>query len=321
MKKISVLLFGAVAVLAVISCEKKDIETPVSGTPIEISVGFDEIDGAQPGSKMSNNDSDVSFKWDPGDALQIFSYNWDNDILTDWGMFTTENGGVWGKFRGVIPAGYTAATHGDKFTVVFQQGKSFSLTRSTTSGRYDLKFNIPANQDGTGVKYCLFGSATTTWPTFDGDKSFSGMMLRCYTGLSVINVSGPDIRTIKITLDHAKNHGYCLASSGDKLDINYNCSNNGLSGGGSKTITINNNDEVLSGNIYFASRQTNGNANNGYPILTFEFINSEGKTATRVLKLAKGANEDGTASTYAGISTYNKMNRFPAVSLTAADFI
>ncbi len=320
MKKMIIVLLGAAAALAVVSCEKKNIEAPAAGTPIEFELGAPDIEGLE-GTKMTNKDSELNFKWEPGDALQIFSYDWANSILTNWGLFTTEKGGAWARFSGLIPAGYTAATHGGKFTVVFQQGKSFSLDRTGTTDRYDLKFNIPAEQDGTGIKYCLFGTATTTWPSFDPDtKSFTGMMLRCYTSLSVINVTGPDIRTIKITVDHAKNHNFALASTGDKLDLTYNCSNNGLSGGTGKTITINDNDKVLSGNIFFASRQTNGNATNGYTILTFEFINGAGKTATKVLNLATGINSDGTAAAYKNLSTYNRLNRLPAVSLAASDF-
>ena len=50
-------------------------------------------------------------------------------------------------------------------------------------------------------------------------------------------------------------------------------------------ITIYKDGEELPTDIYFASRQAEGKANQYYPILTFVFTNASGQTATKVLKL------------------------------------
>jgi hypothetical protein len=118
-----------------------------------------------------------------------------------------------------------------------------------------------------------------------------------------------------------KNHSYCLASAGEKKDISLNCTNNGLSGGGSKSITVTRDGELLSGDIFIVSRQTNAKADNGYAVLTFEFTNSAGKVCTKRCVLADNPKSDGTADKYYNISTYNSLTNLGTVDLTSATFV
>jgi hypothetical protein len=329
MKKTMILLSAAVAALAAFSCAKDNSVKPTAkSNTITFQVGFPEIEFEEDDlSKVSfNSDPNVKprkFKWDAGDKMNIFSYNYDNDITTPWGDFVTASGGVWAYFSGELPDSYAAATHGDKFFIAAQQNPvGFDFIRTGTSGRYDLKFNIPAVQDGTGLKYALFAQANTSAIEFDAETTaFSHLSIRCYSGLIRLNIVGGDVRSFKVTLDQMKNHSYCLASAGEKKDISHNCTNNGLSGGGSKSITVTRNGELLSGDIFIVSRQTNANASNGYAVLTFEFTNSAGKICTKRCVLADNPKSDGTADKYYNISTYNSLTNLGTVDLTSATFV
>jgi hypothetical protein len=93
----------------------------------------------------------------------------------------------------------------------------------------------------------------------------------------------------------------------------------GLSGGTSPTITIYNDGKLLSGPVYFASRHTTGNNNNGFVTLTFTFTNGNGQTAVKQMKLGKNINDDGTAGTYGNLSQY-RINKLGTVTFGANDF-
>ena len=331
------LLSIAAAALTAWSCTKENNVRPVSkGTPITVEVGFPEFNGDEndPDSKMSSNgigtDGKYKFKFDAGDSFHVFSFTGytDQTAFTDWGVFTTEAGGAWARFSGYVPDDYSATTHGGTFTVLYHEINKDNI-ELTWNNRYEYRFNIPDHQDGTGLKYALFGSPASggSAPSFTpasemaSGKPRLGLQFRCYTSLCLLNLTGGDVRTIKITVAHKKNNNYNLVSNGAAKDIVYNCSGNALSGGGSKTLTINNNDQVLSGDIFFVTRQTNGSATNGYAYLTFEFINSEGKTCTKVVNLATGVDAAaGTATTYKNLSQYNMISNFGSVDLTSATF-
>ena len=337
MKKMMFLLSIAAAALTAWSCTKENNVKPVAkGTPITVEVGFPEFNGDEndPDSKMSSNgigtDGKYKFKFDAGDSFHVFSFTdyTDNTAFTDWGVFTTEAGGAYARFTGYVPDDYSATTHGGKFTVLHHEINN-NIELTWANNRYEYRFNIPDHQDGTGLKYALFGSPATgtSAPSFTPASEMAsgnprlGLQFRCYSCLCVINLTGGDVRTIKVTVDHKKVHTYNLVSNGEAKDIVYNCGGNALSGGGSKTLTINNNDQVLSGDIFFVTRQTNGSASNGYAYLTFEFINGEGKTCTKVVNLATNIDATaGTAGTYKNLSQYNTISNFGTLDLTSATF-
>jgi hypothetical protein len=89
-----------------------------------------------------------------------------------------------------------------------------------------------------------------------------------------------------------------------------------LNGGGSKTITIKNGDNILPespNNIYWACIRTAGNATRGYPILTFRFTNNEDKVATKVIKMQ-------VSGTIKNIANGKTLNNFGAVTFNTGDF-
>ena len=329
MKKMTILLIASAAILAALSCNKENPrEKNAGGIPFTFEVAAPEFEVADPASKVSFNGSNLKHKFDAGDQIGIISYTWatpkENAVVSNWGMFTTDNGGAYARFHGNVPADYTEATHGSTIRLFHRPGmSSMALDWNSTSGRFDFKYNIPANQDGTGLKYCMFANSNTvTLNMSDPEKpKFSaGPQFRCFNGLCLLNVTGGDVRTIRVTVNHAKNANYFVVSKGEAKDIVYNCANNGTSGGAGKVITINNNDEVLSGDIFFAIRQTNGNATQGYASMTFEFINGEGKTCTKRMVLAKNPHEDGTADSYVNVSSYFTLSKLGSIDLTSATF-
>lgn len=320
MKKSIIPLLAAVAAIAAIACSKNNPEdTVLEGNQMIIEVAGPEFDNAYktPETKMSFNGSNLKHKFDAGDYFHLYSYKDDGSVLTDWGRFTTAAGGAYARFRGEMPEGYTTDAHGDKFRAIYHSDNYEDLT--WTGSRYECKFNIPSEQDGTGLKYCLFCNSNE--PVFDAENRKLALQFRCYNGLCYLNLVGGDVRTIRVTVKHAKNDIYNLVSSGDKKDITLTAAR-ALSGGGSKTVTISNGGSVLSGDIFFATRQTNGSATNGYAYLTFEFENGSGKVCTKYKVLAEGYDTaTGTATTYKNISQYFTLMNFGTIDLTSATFV
>lgn len=328
MKRMFALLVLAVAAIIAVACAKEKTDEIINGTPITITVGAPGIgtEPEDPNTKISTNGSDLKHKWDAGDEITIFSYTTQatsaETIITNWGPFVTTAGGAYARFRGVIPAGYTAGTHGSKFIAFSQNGADFTMNWAS-GPKTEVAFNIPGTQDGTGLKYCLFTTKpeSGTQASFDGDHTFTGLYFSCAVALSKLNIIGGDVRTIRVTVKHEKQNNYGLVSSGSNKDIKYNVTNGALSGGSVKTIVINNENNVLSGDIFFVTRQTNGNNTNGYATLVFEFINGAGLTCTKTIKLATGINADGTASAYKNLSNYNSLSDFGSLDLTSEAFI
>ena len=322
MRKVIIPLYVAVAAFAAFACSK---ETPdissFAGEPLVIEVAPPEFDvnGGDPQTKISFNGSNLKHKFDAGDYFHLYSYKDDGSVLTDWSNFTTDAGGAWARFHGTIPDGYSSETHGDMFRAFYHSGNTENMTWS--GSRFECKFNIPSQQDGTGLKYCIFCNSNDPTFTIEDGKPKLGLQFRCYNGLCYFNLTGGDVRTIRVTVKHAIKDIYNLVSSGDKKDITLTAARN-LSGGGSKTVTISNGGSVLSGDIFFATRQTNGSATNGYAYLTFEFENGSGKVCTKYKVLAEGYDTaTGTATTYKNISQYFTLMNFGTIDLSSATFV
>lgn len=322
MRKYLIPLYVAVAVFAAFSCSKETVDiSSFEGEPLVIEVAppeFDINDGDAK-TKISFNGSNLKHKFDAGDFFHLYSYKADGSILTDWGNFTTDAGGAWARFHGVIPDGYSSATHGDKFRAFYHSESSEDMTWS--GSRYECKFNIPSEQDGTGLKYCIFANSNEPTFTIEDGKPKLTLQFRCYNGLCYFNLTGGDVRTIKVTVKHAIKDNFNLVSSGSKKDLVLTA-DRALSGGGSKIVTISNGGSVLSGDIFFATRQTNGSDTNGYAYLIFEFVNGSGQVCTKYKVLAEGHNTStGTATTYKNISQYFTLMNFGTIDLTSATFV
>ena len=355
MKKFIYLPIMAAAALMAYSCVKSEMpEQNHPGTLVYIDLDEVVIGGEdEPESKVIFNSTETvteqgkpdkikyNFAWEAGDAFKIFSFNYDADKLLDWGQFVTKSGGKWGRFYGYIPYGFNPDDYTATIAVHCQNLSDFTLNKTTTAGKYELKFNLPSEQDGSGVRYCVL--APNSNPKYAHFKvtrtvdeanpedvskwtyAFSGSrMFKSCTALSKLVVPAEaDIKTIRVTVSHAIRDNFTLASSGIKADMSFNClpsSFGAISGGGSKTITINDGGETLT-EVYFASRQTNGDNTNGYATLTFEFVDGEGKVATKKAILATNPDpETGKATSYSNLSTYNVVHDFGTVTFAEGDF-
>lgn len=282
-----------------------------------------EAPGENP-TKVSENGMNGTthmFKWDAGDQIFIFSHNstasGNNPVYaaTSWGAFTTATGGSTAVFSGEVPSAYST----NELLVLYSRPTSdISLTWNAGQKRYDARFNIPAEQDGTGARYCLFAGK----PVYDPSaQSLTNATVALKTALTYFTLNAEDnIRRVTITVSCAKaGHTQFLSSVGTNKDIILNCTGLFLSGGGSKTITIYNGGEVLSGPIYFASRHTVGNDTNGYAILTFVFENQSGGQIIKRLRLASGVKDDGTASNYKNLIA-GKVTKLGTVSFEDCNF-
>lgn len=321
MKRIIVLSLVAVAAMAALSCTKEQVKERDNGQ--KISFVIDSPDNQE--TKVSSNGTTTyqgsiryRWKWDAEDALAIYSFNQVKDQITGWGNFITAEGGSPATFSGIVPDAYT----GDTFIALYSKyTDSFKLFWNST--RYDFGFNIPAVQDGEGAKYALFAAMptydpSTTTLTFPTSGSYQ-FFLR--TALILLEVPiEADVRNITMTVTTAKTGAaQNIVSSGSNKDVYINSSTMGIWGAASNTVTINNGG-VLSDKVWIATRQvTTGNATNGYIKLTFVFTNGNGQTATKVAKLAKEPQEDGTATSYKSISN-GVVNNLGVVSFTASDW-
>lgn len=321
MKKMPVFLLFAVAAMAVSSCAKESaVQTPSKGTPIQIVVGNPED------AVVYGDETKVSWrvarnpKWDAGDAFQLFSHKKAANLLTDWGAFVTEDGSVTSgtsnaTFSGYKPEGFTKSEGGDSFTAIAKNASNSSYTLFADGDRYSFNMNIPAVQDGTGLKYSLLGCV----PSFDeGSSAFSNCSFNVKSALCALTLpAGVNVKTITITLGYENEEnaaGQFLASNGTNQDLKWKATDfTCLGGGGSKTVTITKGGELLPEGtpIYWACIRTQSNSKDyGLAKLTFQFINDADKVATKVANIPSGRN----------VTVGTKLNNFGTIAITAADF-
>ena len=331
------MMFAAVAAMATISCNKDlgqndSIKESHKGTPIQVVVGNPEscVDTKVSSFREMEGTLTTNPKWDAGDAFQMFSHDATNQLMTDWDKFVTADGSTSqynsnATFAGYIPEGYTTDSGGSSFTAIVtnEYNPSYALTYDSKP-RYTFNCNIPSEQDGTGLKYSLFGSKQATYNGVE--KSLSGFAFRCWSSLCALNLpAGSNIVKIEITMSY-ENEDYAssqfLASKGERQDLKWQVSDfTFVSGGGSKTITIYNNGTILPEGdtpVYFACARTlSGKALSGNQlgacILTFKFTNNDGLVATKIVTLYKNG-------TYYNIQNGNNLNNFGAVTFAEGDF-
>ena len=319
-------LIAAVAAMTAISCNKNldidDVKDSADGTPIQITVGNPEACVDETETKVSSFRTVGQPKWDANDSFQMFSHNASKQLLTDWKYFITSEGSVTqgnsnASFSGYIPDGFATATGGDSFNCVVTNpfNASYQLQYEASKTRYYFYCNIPAEQDGTGLKYSIFGSTAIYDET---NKSFSSFNFNFKSALCALTLpEGSNVVKIEIELSYKDEASTWasqnLASSGSKQDLKYiaNSTFDFAGAGGSKIITIYNNGEVLpegSKPVYFACVRTQNKF--GGCVLTFKFTNNEGKVATKTADL--------TGKT---ISNGNKLNQFGTVTFNEGDFV
>ena len=338
----------AVAVMLAFSCSKVNPVTDSSrGTPIQIVVPNLEIidpDVADPDTRVTwKTESTRAPKWEGTDEFQMIAYSVEKNVYKDWGDFkvtgTPNQTGT--TFTGYKPNNFSNDPNDDNFggnyfvgLVKNPSNSSYSLQYDPNNGkpRYVFFANIPAEQDGTGFKYSVIGAQYTfNGATFDKTHNNSVFFIR--SALCKLTLpSGSNIKRIDITLGYSiSDANQYLASSGTSQDLKFQLSDGFSStftfliGGGSKTITIKNGDSNLPespNNIYWACARTQYGASRGYAILTFKFTNDEGKVATKVIKMYRDANGNGTfeAEEKVDIAGGKALNSFGTVTFNAGDF-
>lgn len=304
-----------------VACARELPVPEAEGTRVSFTLGAPE----ETQTKVSENGMSGTthlFKWDAGDQLFLFSHNPAADgntpvyAATPWGVFTTDAGGASATFSGEVPASYST----NELLVLHSRSTSdISLTWNSGQKRYDARFNIPSEQDGTGVRYSLFAGK----PVYDpSSQSLTNGTVALKTALTYFTLHAEDnIRRVTISVSAAKGgNSQFLCSLGASKDIVLNCTGLFLSGGGSNVITVYNGGELLSGSIYFASRHTTGNDTNGYAILTFVFENNLGSQVTKRIRLATGINDDGTASEYKNLIA-GRVTKLGTVNFADGEFV
>ena len=313
-----------VSALLLLSCEKEVAPAREDGR-VSFTLPAPGEDRAETrvsgnGTALVNNKTQYKFKWDAGDALTIFSHdpsvNGSTPVYaaTPWGTFTTADGGSTATFTGTAPSSYSTTS---LLAIYSPSSQNLSLTWNAGSKRYDALFNIPSEQDGTGVRYSLFAGKPSYNPSSHtivaGSGSANVMALR--STLTCFTLKPEDnICRVTITVSDAKDrNSQYLCSTGTNKDITLNCTGLFLSAGTNRTITLYNGGQRLSGEVWFASRQTTGNATNGYAILTFVFENAAGVKASKIVRLAVNPHADGSADTYRNL-TAGQVNRLGTVN-------
>lgn len=319
MKKLTFFaVLAAAAMTAALSCSKEGNAPAVAGKTITVEVGGPVIEQeAQTAAALSrvavtgtDLGSGYTFAWEAGESFHVINYTDDVKAYTDCGAFTTASGGNPASFEGSIPAGATYA----KYVAFTCYNNNFTFSSSTTGK--SVKFNIPSTQDGTGIKYSLFGTKSVKYKS--EKLTITGMALR--TALTRFDVpADADVRQITVTVDNAIKHTFGLCSSEDALDATGNIFDTkkfALSGATNKTVTIYDEGKLLSGPVYFVSRHINSDETNGTGTLTFVFTNGSGQTATKTVTLAKTVDETTTYYPLKG----GELHYLGAVTFKAGDF-
>ena len=341
------MLFAAVAAMTAMSCNKElgqsdgSVSTEKSSL-IQVTVGDPDpcvVEEGDVDTKVSSFRIARNPKWDAGDAFQLFAYTaskTETPLLTDWGKFVTEEGSMTGgnaSFKGYLPEGFTKATGGSTFSAIVcnEFNSSYTFTHEPSNPRYVFYCNIPSEQDGTGLKYTLFGTPST-WKSDnvdyylsydEGTKELGPFNFNVKSSLCALTLpAGSNVVKMEITMSYDKSGtnspaSQFLVSNGNKQDLKWQADNfTCLGGGGCNTITIYNNGNVLpevSTPVYFACIRTQSGTKYGLCTLTFKFTNADGLVAEKAVPLKKG-------NSFVNIGVGNKLNNFGTIPLTAEDF-
>lgn len=305
MKKIVFFCVVAIAAMAVCSCNKNnpENETLVSkGTYVTFTVDDPVVydDSESPGENAQDTKMSISgtgdsrtLSWTDGDFFNMWSYGTVAEQYTSWGTFS-KDGSV---FSGFVPDGYV----GTNYVGAYSPCTSFEDTDlywNSGSNRYDLKFHIPATQDGTGLRYCLFVAWPSVWTSagkyvISYSDSYTNTKFSLKTTLSCLTVSNTDspITSINVRVTSAKGTPQLVSASGKK-DCIYNVTGKYFgSGGANNTVTISNGESALPGTVYFVTRPlTNGTF--GDITLHFTFNKENGTSVKKKVNLGSGKGFD-----------------------------
>ena len=303
MKQLLLMPLATAAVVMAYSCTKIEKESVQMGTPVSFIVEDPALEDENPLSKMSisnglNSGGKYDLSWQTGDRFVIYSFPSESTGGTRWGYFTKTDT----HFHGMVPNDHK----GTNLFAVFSPENSFEDDDLVwRNSRYELKTNIPSMQDGTGLRYSVVGANPTCTDAYDESTGTphsytfdfsSATAKKFYLKSALVRIDVPQTKNVcRIDITHttANTGNYFLVSNGDSKNFYWQ----GTSGtplssdaNGSNSITIYDSGSVLPEHVFFAVFRTNSKSY-GLSTLTFLFTNTEGKTATRVVRLKKS---DGT---------------------------
>ena len=323
MKKLTVFaVLAAAAMTAALSCSKENNASVFIGKPVTVQVDGPTVEQDPATSVVLTSTSPkYTVAWEAGDKIQIVNYQWgSNTRANDWGYFTTAAGGATATFSG------TAGTVSDgyKFAAfsVYEDAlcKTYFYDAKTSNMIYA---NIPATQDGTGIKYSLYATRDVTYS--DGTLTIKDMALR--SALTRLDIAGTAVvKRFTVTVSYEKlavssGYGLCVGPDPDaeKAMPAYNFKSDNLSfsnavAGKGGTITIENGGARLIGPVYIASRHTIAKSDGGECKLTFVFTDENDKTCTKTVTLV-------TSDLTKTLTIDNgKLNILGTVTLNTEDF-
>lgn len=260
------LIFAAsVAVMGLaVSCAKSEIETTLS-EPRTLTLGAEMPQLEQ--TKLSFKDAaEKELYWNSGDAFRLITQDAipaTTKSYTDCGAFTTtDNNTKKASFSGTIPAGAAGDKNG-LAVIPSDRYVSASFSGITGGGYYlTVQVNIPAEQDGTGLKY------------MQGIAKFKGGALQNFFWSSamfrLIVPAGHDIKKITLSIPSTGKCLVCDQSLYFKEDTGeVSTITTAQKGTLHYSVTIYNGGEELSGEQFITVR--NGDKNVKY---TLTFYNS-----------------------------------------------
>ena len=283
-------VLAAAAMTAALSCSKEE-KAPVAGKPITVTVGAPVVDVDPATSVELTGVSPYTVAWEAGDKIQIINYTFGEAAINEWDCFTTATGGATASFSGTAGASTQA-----KYTAFSVYSDATCTTHFVTGASTKMIYaNIPATQDGTGIKYSLFATRDVT---YDGASlTINGMALR--SALTRFDIAGTAfVKRVTVTVNYensgtysaAKGYGLCVGPDPEASKAmpiyNFKADNLNFSnavGGKGGTITIENGGAQLTGPVYMASRHTVDAG--GKTTLTFVFTDDSDHTATRTVTL------------------------------------
>lgn len=279
-------IFFTLCIISAAACTKEQINGPetTGEFTIEAQAPSFEITKISLGTLAS---SKMSINWSPGDKFALFLLPPENEDIyakatgktdlvstacTYAGEFTTTSSSQTGKFTGTIPKDNVGTTCGVAFfpADIVPESKRNSSDKFSFSSNA-IRFNIgahiiPAEQDGTGIKY-LYAAARFK-------NSTLGPFIY-YTSMLHFNIpEAAQVTKIVATTDAST--GLAGAGTSGGFNTAWNLTKENIISGNTldKTVTVTNGG-ILSGDVYIVTRGvTKGN------YLQFEFTYGEGKTKT-----------------------------------------
>lgn len=279
-------IFFALCIISAAACTKEQINGPET-------TGEFTIEAQAPSFEVTKislgdlSDKKIPISWTPGDKFALFLLPPENEDIyakatgktdlvstacTYAGEFTTTSSSQTGKFTGFIPKDNVGTTSGVAFfpaDIVPESKRNSSDKFSFSSDA--IRFNIgahiiPAEQDGTGIKY-LYAAARFK----DGEL---GPFLYYPSLLHFYIPEEAQVTKIVTTTDSSTG----LAGPGTSGGYNtaWNLTKDNIISGNylDKTVTVSNGG-ILSGDVYVVIRSVNKPS-----YLQFEFTYDGGKTKT-----------------------------------------